>query len=130
MAADNGEPQGEPGPDHCGFLYPARHFWADYPAARPAYLYQRCLAATIVRSLVWHNEFWRRRIPPDGGRCAFLGFYGPGHWPCDHHYFGPGGPDFWLFSRLGGRNTFAGEQCISGVAHVASRHSAGGLPAE
>src|SRR6266851_5434942 len=113
MATGGGEPQGERRTNH--------------PAAGPAYLYYRYPAATIGHALVRHNEFWGRRVRPDGGRSTFLGFYGPGHWPGDHDRFGPGGPDFWLLSRMGGRDAFAGNQCVPGVANAAAGHPARGL---
>src|ERR1700686_4027214 len=127
MAAGDGEPQGELWPDRCGFLYPASHLWANHLATGPAYLYVRCPAATVGRALVRHNEFWGGRVPPDGGWSAFLCFYGPGHWPGDHDRFGAGGPDFWLFSRMGGRDSLAGDQCVPGIANAATRHPAGSL---
>src|SRR6266851_855564 len=112
MATGDREPQGERWPEHCGFLCPAGHLWANHLAAGPAHLFSRYPAAAIGHSLVWHNEFWGGRVPPDGGRSAILGFYGPGHWPGDHHRFGAGGPDFWLLSRMGGRASLAGDQCV------------------
>src|SRR5947209_19784236 len=103
MAVDDGEWQGKRWPDHCGFLYPAGYLWASHLATGPAYLYFRCLAATIGLTLVWYDEFWRGCVPPDGGRRAFLGFYGTGHWPSDYNYFGTGGAVFWLLSWMGRR---------------------------
>src|SRR5713226_4258613 len=105
MATGRGEPQGERRTNHCGFLYPASHLWANHLAAGPAYLYFRSSTATIGHSLVWHNEFWGGRVRPDDGRSTFLGFYGPGHWPGDHDRFGPGRTGFRLLSRMGGRDS-------------------------
>src|SRR6266496_4973153 len=127
MANGHREPQGKLRPVHCGLLYPAGHLWANHLAAGPAYLYYRYSAVAVGHSLVWHNEFWGRCVRPDGGRSAFLGFYGPGYWPGDHDRFGPGGPVFRLLSRMGGRDALAAVQCIPGVANAASSHPASGL---
>src|SRR6266566_3467520 len=127
MATDHGEPQGERRADHSGFLYPAGHLRANHLAAGPTYLFFRCPAATINHSLVWHNKLWGGRFRPDSGRSAFLGFYGSGYWPGNHDHFGHNRPDFWLLSRMGGRDSLAADQCIPGIANVASSDPASGF---
>src|SRR5258708_38100929 len=117
MATGGGEPQGELGPDHCGFLYPAGHLWANHLAAGPACLHSRRPAATIGHSLVRHDEFWGGRVRPDGVRSTFLGFYVPGHWPGDHDRFGPGGPDFWLLSHMAAQDPLPGNQVVTVAAN-------------